>query len=114
MRPRNRNHRIHLDEAKLAKENVKRAEVQAKVQVLVGDANQITPALKGSFDLVFLDAEKTEYLQYLCAVEDKLHAGSVVAADNAGIFADQMRDYLAYVRSSGGTRAVTLVLALMA
>ncbi|MBE3116035.1 hypothetical protein IMZ68_02415, partial [Candidatus Bathyarchaeota archaeon] len=25
----------------------------------------------------------------------------VVFADNAGIFADQMRDYLTYVRSSG-------------
>jgi predicted O-methyltransferase YrrM len=34
-------------------------------------------------------------------VEGKLHKGSVIVADNAGIFADEMRDYLDYVRSSG-------------
>jgi predicted O-methyltransferase YrrM len=71
------------------------------VQVLVGDAREIIPKLPGSFDMVFLDAEKNEYLQYLLLVENKLHMGSVVVADNAGIFADQMSDYLGYVRSSG-------------
>ena len=30
-----------------------------------------------------------------------MHKGTVVVADNAGIFADQMRDYLDYVRNSG-------------
>jgi len=60
----------------------------------------VIPKLKGPFDLVFIDADKSEYLDYLRLVEDKLHKGSVVVADNAGIFADQMQDYLDYVRSS--------------
>jgi predicted O-methyltransferase YrrM len=30
-----------------------------------------------------------------------LRKGAVVFADNAGIFADQMNDYLDYVRNSG-------------
>ena len=34
-------------------------------------------------------------------MEDKLHKGTVIVADNAGIFADQMQDYLEYVRKSG-------------
>jgi predicted O-methyltransferase YrrM len=51
--------------------------------------------------MVFIDADKTEYLDYLRLAEDKLHKGSVVVADNAGIFADQMKDYVDYVRSSG-------------
>jgi predicted O-methyltransferase YrrM len=51
--------------------------------------------------LVFIDADKKEYLKYLRLIEGKLHKGSVVVADNAGIFADQMEDYLDYVRSSG-------------
>ena len=91
---------IHRDEAELAEENVKRAQIPPKIQVLVGDAKEIIPKLKGVFDVVFLDAEKSEYLTYLRLVEPKLHVGSVVA-DNAGIFADEMSDYLAYVRSSG-------------
>ncbi len=39
---------IHKDEAKLAEENIQRAQIQAKVQVIVGDANQILPTLKGT------------------------------------------------------------------
>lgn len=92
---------IHRDEAELAEKNISQAAIPPKVQVLVGDAREIIPKLPGSFDMVFLDAEKNEYLQYLLLVENKLHMGSVVVADNAGIFADQMSDYLGYVRSSG-------------
>jgi len=44
--------------------------------------------------------KKTEYLQYLQLAEDKLHSGSAVFADKEGIFADQMSDYLDYVRNS--------------
>jgi len=91
---------IHEDEARMAEENIRLAGIRTKVDVLVGDAIKIIPTLKGSFDLVFIDAEKTEYYQYLKLVEGKLHKGSVVVADNAGIFADQMRDYLDYLRTS--------------
>lgn len=57
--------------------------------------------MDGPFDFAFIDAEKSEYFQYLSLAEDKLRKGAVVVADNAGIFADQMRDYLDYVRNSG-------------
>ncbi len=62
---------------------------------------QIIPKLKGVFDFAFINAEKNEYLDYLRLVEDKLREGTVIVADNAGIFAKQMRDYLDYVRTSG-------------
>jgi predicted O-methyltransferase YrrM len=92
---------IHAGEAKAARENVRRAKIPPKVHVVVGDARKVIPTLKVCFDAVFIDAEKTEYLQYLKLMEDKLHEGTVVVADNAGIFADQMKDYLDYVRNSG-------------
>jgi len=92
---------IHADEAKMAEENIRRAEIPPRVEVLVGDAIKVLPKLKGKFDLVFIDAAKEEYLDYLRLAEDKLHKGSVIIADNAGIFADQMKDYLDYVRFSG-------------
>ncbi len=91
----------HADEARRAEENVRKAEIPPTVEVVVGDAVNVIPRLEGRFDLVFLDADKTEHLNYLRLVEEKLHSGSVVVADNAGILADQMRDYLDYVRSSG-------------
>ena len=92
---------IHADEARMAEENVKGAEIPPTVDVLIGDAIEVLPRLEGKFDLVFIDADKRKYLDYLRLVEDKLHKGSVIVADNAGIFANQMRNYLGYVRSSG-------------
>ena len=92
---------IHPEEAKMARANIKKAEIQPKITVKIGDATKIIPTLKGCYDAVFIDAEKTEYYEYLQLMENKLHAGTVIVADNAGIFADQMRDYLDYVRSSG-------------
>ncbi len=92
---------IHREEARKAEDNVRRAEIPPKVKVIVGDAIDVIPTLKGQFDAVFIDAEKSEYLAYLKLMENKLHAGTVVVADNAGIFARQMRDYLDYVRNSG-------------
>jgi predicted O-methyltransferase YrrM len=96
---------IHAGEAKMAEENIRKAEIPPKVKVVVGDAVKIVPTLRGCFDAVFIDAEKTEYMDYLRLVEDKLHKGTVVVADNAGIFADQMQDYLSYVRTSGKYRS---------
>jgi predicted O-methyltransferase YrrM len=92
---------IHDDEARIARRNVERAKIRPTVKVIVGDAREVIPKLQGEFDLVFVDAEKSEYLEYLQLVETKLHKGSRIVADNAGIFADEMSDYLDYVRSSG-------------
>ena len=92
---------IHGDEAELAGQNILRAKIPPKVKIITGDALQVIPTLRGQFDFAFIDAEKSEYYQYLKLAEDKLHKGTVVFADNAGIFADQMGDYLDYVRNSG-------------
>ena len=96
---------IHDDEARIARKNIERAKIPPTVKVIVGDAKEVIPKLQGEFDLVFVDAEKSEYLEYLQLGETRLHKGSTVVADNAGIFADQMSDYLGYVRSSGKYRS---------
>jgi len=92
---------IRADEAKKARENIRRAEVPPTVEVITGDAIEVIPTLNGRFDMVFIDADKTEYLEYLRLVEPKIQKGSVIVADNAGVFADEMKDYLHYVRASG-------------
>jgi caffeoyl-CoA O-methyltransferase len=96
---------IHAEEAKATEKNIRRAEISSRVNVIVGDAIQVIPTLKECFDAVFIDAEKKEYFKYLKLMEDKLHEGTVIVADNAGIFATQMQDYLEYVRKSGRYRS---------
>ncbi len=91
----------HASEAKIAKHNIARAKVCPVIEVIVGDALKVIPTLTCIFDMAFVDAEKTEYFAYLKLIEPRLKARSLVVADNAGIFADEMKDYLAYVRTSG-------------
>jgi len=94
--------------ARITQENVARAGLDDRIKVVQGDAATILPRLPGPFDLVFLDAEKTQYLAYLKAVEEKLPQGSVIVADNVGVFRDQMMDYLNYVRTTGRYRSRTV------
>jgi predicted O-methyltransferase YrrM len=96
------------EHARITEQNVERAKLKDQIKVIQGDAMEILPKLPGPFDLVFFDAEKTQYLDYLKAVEDKLHQGSVVVADNVGVFQDQMQNYLHYVRNTGRYRSRTV------
>ncbi|HEY4672880.1 MAG TPA: class I SAM-dependent methyltransferase [Nitrososphaerales archaeon] len=92
---------LSKEHAHLARTNINKAGLGDRIQVIVGDAKKVLPTVKSEIDLLFLDAEKHEYLAYLRLAEDKLHKGSVVVADNAGVFAKEMSDYLSYVRKSG-------------
>jgi predicted O-methyltransferase YrrM len=96
------------EHARITEQNVERARLENQIKIIQGEALEILSKLPGPFDLVFLDAEKTQYLDYLKAVENKLHQGSVVVADNVGVFADQMENYLHYVRNTGRYRSRTV------
>jgi len=47
-----------------------------------GDAKAIIPTLDSVFDLVFIDAEKKEYLEYFELILKKTKSGSVILSDN--------------------------------
>jgi len=85
----------------IAKRYIKKAKLSKRIKVINGDALEVLKKIKGKFDLVFLDAVKEEYLDYLKLVEKNLRKGSVVIADNTGIFKFYLNDYLNYVRKSG-------------
>jgi len=53
-----------------------------QIQLLDGDASDILLQLEGTFDMVFIDAAKGQYLDYLHKVMDKLVIGAVIIADN--------------------------------
>ena len=48
----------------------------------IGDATEIIPQLEGTFDLVFIDADKPNYINYLDLIMDKVHSGSLIISDN--------------------------------
>lgn len=88
---------INPNTAKIAMENIKKAEIPPKIEVLIGDARKIIPNLEYEFDFVFIDAEKSQYLEYLQLIESKIRRGGIIIADNV----DQAPLYLNYVRYSG-------------
>ncbi len=92
---------INPRSAKLAEENIRKAGLADKVEVHIGNAITVIPSINDKFDMVFLDASKGEYFDYIRLSEEKLKTGGVVFADNVKMFAHEMRDYLDYVRNSG-------------
>ncbi len=76
---------VQEDRADLARTFVSRAGLDDRIEVRVGPAAQLLPGVgpDGSFDLVFLDADKEGYPSYLDHAARLLRVGGVVLADNA-------------------------------
>jgi predicted O-methyltransferase YrrM len=53
-----------------------------QIEMIIGNAMEILPKLVHNFDLIFIDADKENYLNYLKILEPKLKAGNVIIADN--------------------------------
>lgn len=71
--------------AEVARGNLQRAGVADRAAVRVGAASAILQQLiqeRADFDLVFIDADKRSYPDYLSAVLRLTHPGSVIVADN--------------------------------
>jgi len=103
---------IEIDKnlADIARKNIAKAGLSDKIEVISGNALEVIPTLTGyKFDLIFLDAAKSEYLQYLRLLEEKhlMKKDSVVVADNVILYENEMKDYLEYVRSSDRYKSQT-------
>lgn len=59
-----------------------KAKVQDKIKLHIGNALEIIPTLKEQFDIVFIDARKTDYKDYYNLVFDKVRVGGFIFADN--------------------------------
>ena len=53
-----------------------------KIQQHIGNALEIIPTLNEQFDIVFIDADKENYLPYFNLVFDKVKSGGYIIADN--------------------------------
>ncbi len=58
------------------------SEKKDQLELIVGDAIQIIPDLDENFDLVFIDADKEEYLKYYKLIKSKIVKGGFILVDN--------------------------------
>ena len=73
----------HNDELEdLAKSWFSRSAFGHKVTLHIGEALKLIPEMEGLFDLVFIDADKRQYIEYYEAVLPKVKSGGFVLADN--------------------------------
>ena len=103
---------IEIDKSNgdIAKGNIKDAELLNRIELITGDALEVIPKLGYKFDLLFLDAAKDQYLQYLKLSEEAniIKNDAIIIADNVGISKNEMIDYLEYVRNSGNYKSKTI------
>lgn len=65
-----------------AKENFRRAGREEQITLLEGDASRILSELTGTFDFIFMDAAKGQYIHYLPDVMRLLEPGGILVSDN--------------------------------
>ncbi|MHA2345921.1 MAG: O-methyltransferase [Candidatus Hodarchaeales archaeon] len=65
-----------------ASENIHKAGLESSVELIQGDAREILEKYKEPFDIVFLDADKRDYIDFIKLSLKKLRIGGVILSDN--------------------------------
>ena len=66
----------------VAKDNFRRAGRESQISLLTGDATEILGKLDGTYDFIFMDAAKGQYIHWLPDVLRLMHKGSILVSDN--------------------------------
>ncbi len=66
----------------IARENFKRAGKEDSITLLEGDATEILHELQGTYDMIFMDAAKGQYIHFLPDILRLLPAGGLLISDN--------------------------------
>ena len=90
---------IDTGRAHEAQENFRRANVADLIDSRIGDATEVLKTIEEPVDFLLLDNNYSNYFPCFRAIESRLTDGATVVADNVGIGAAGMADYLSHVRS---------------
>lgn len=76
-----------------ARENIKKAEVEEKINIHLGDAVDILPTFNDKYDMIFIDAAKGKYPFFLEHALRLINDGGIIVADNVLYKGYVMSDY---------------------
>ena len=82
---------IDHQRASMAREHFQEAGVEKMVTVVEGDAHQQVAKLKGPIDVVFIDADKEGYLDYLHKLLPLVRPGGLILAHNVEMVPDYVK-----------------------
>ncbi len=85
------------ERAELARDNLSETGLNSIVEVRVGNALDEIPKCPCPLDLVFLDAEKSEYQRYVELALPVIRRGGLIVADDTVTLRAEMRDYVEFV-----------------
>jgi caffeoyl-CoA O-methyltransferase len=66
----------------MVRKYIKTAKMEASIDYRIGNAIELLPGIEEQFDLVFIDADKINYLNYYQLVLPKVKKGGFIIADN--------------------------------
>jgi len=93
-------HEIDAHRASLARQNFKRAGVEDIVTLVEGDAHKTVTRITEPIDIIFLDADKAGYIDYLNKLLPKVRPGGLILAHNTANLGSQMHDYIEAVTTN--------------
>ena len=99
---------ILLDRAAEANANLAEAGLGEVARVIPGEARGTIAGLGETFDLVFIDAEKDDYVGHFLAAIDRVRIGGLVLADN--VVSHDLSAYQAMLRARRDVETLTLPL----
>jgi predicted O-methyltransferase YrrM len=89
-----------------ANRNLAEAGLDTVAQVMASDARTTVETFPAPFDLVFIDAEKDDYVDHFAAVVDRVRPGGLILADN--VISHDLSAYQALLREHGDVESVTI------
>ncbi len=91
-----------------ANNNLAAAGLDAVARVVAGDARATVATLPGPFDLVFIDAEKDDYVDHLESVIARVRPGGLILADN--VISHDLSAYQTMLRGRDDVETVTVLI----